>query len=189
MSAKKPVADKPKAKKPAPRKAAVTPVRKQAPPLEESVNEFGLTVKQEAYACHYVELGGKGSEAYRRAYDAGSMSDKTIWEAASRLLKNSKVAARIKQLREVIAEACKLTVSDLLQELEEARALAAKAETAQTGAMVSATMGKAKLLGLLSDKVLHGVIPEDPLSDFLKTIQGSALMPVAKPKEGLDDAE
>ena len=45
-----------------------------------------------------------------------------------------------------------VTVGDLLQELEQARAAALAAPTPQSSAAVSATMGKAKMLGLLVDK-------------------------------------
>ncbi len=45
---------------------------------------------------------------------------------------------------------CAVSVDSLTEELEEARELAA--QTAQPGAQVSATLGKAKLHGLLIDK-------------------------------------
>ena len=45
-----------------------------------------------------------------------------------------------------------LTVADILRELEEARTMAATGERPQPAAMVAATMGKAKLLGMLTDK-------------------------------------
>ena len=45
-----------------------------------------------------------------------------------------------------------VTVDDLLHELEQARAAALAAPTPQSSAAVSATMGKAKMLGLLVDK-------------------------------------
>ncbi|SKO16492.1 Uncharacterised protein [Mycobacteroides abscessus subsp. massiliense] len=45
-----------------------------------------------------------------------------------------------------------VTVDDLLHELEQARAAALTAPTPQSSAAVSATMGKAKMLGLLVDK-------------------------------------
>lgn len=106
-----------------------------------------LTTKQEAFACKYVECGN-ASEAYRHAYDAGKMADSTIWVKASELLSNGKVAVRVKELRDAIAEAHKLTVADLLRELEEARTAALTAETPQASAAATATMGKAKLLGL-----------------------------------------
>ena len=43
-------------------------------------------------------MGFNASDAYRAAYDASEMSDKTIWEASSRLSKNPNVVARLDQL-------------------------------------------------------------------------------------------
>ena len=56
-----------------------------------------LTMKQLKYA-DAVSEGNSQSNAYRGAYDTSKMSRKTIWEAASRLRKNPKVAARILEL-------------------------------------------------------------------------------------------
>lgn len=58
---------------------------------------MGLTVKQELFCKTYLETGN-ASEAYRQAYNAEKMSPKTVTEAASRLLKNSNVAARVDSL-------------------------------------------------------------------------------------------
>lgn len=107
----------------------------------------GLTVKQEAFALKYVECGN-ASESYRHAYDAGEMADKTVWEESSKTLAHPKVATRVQELRSAVAEAAKLTITDLLRELEEARTAAMTAENPQSSAAVAATMGKAKLLGL-----------------------------------------
>lgn len=57
-----------------------------------------LTSKQEAFARHYAQHGC-ASSAYRHAYDHARMSDKSIWENASRVLKNSKVTARVHELQ------------------------------------------------------------------------------------------
>lgn len=103
-----------------------------------------LTIKQENFAQKYVELGN-ASEAYRQSYDAGNMADKTIWEAACRVLADSKVSARVFRLQEAAAAKHEITVDDLVKELEEARDLAI--ETKQSSSMVSATLGKGKLLG------------------------------------------
>ena len=43
-------------------------------------------------------MGFNASDAYRAAYNASEMSDKTIWEASSRLSKNPKIIARLDQL-------------------------------------------------------------------------------------------
>lgn len=117
-------------------------------PIKPKTPATGLTPKQEAFACKYVENGGNASEAYRQSYDAGDMADKTIWVKASELLSSGKVAVRVAELRKAIEEAHKLTVGDLIKELEEARIAALTAETVQASAATAATMGKAKLLGL-----------------------------------------
>ena len=56
-----------------------------------------LTAKQE----NFVELLTQGtcqSSAYRGAYNTQNMSDKTVWEEASRLMKHPKVSTRILEL-------------------------------------------------------------------------------------------
>ena len=58
-----------------------------------------LTAKQE----NFVELLTQGSSqtsAYKGAYDTQNMSDKTVWEEASRLRRHPKVSARILELEE-----------------------------------------------------------------------------------------
>lgn len=58
-----------------------------------------LTPKQEAFVQAYLTTGN-ASEAYRLAGYSQNASPKTINEAASRLLADSKVAARLSTLRE-----------------------------------------------------------------------------------------
>ena len=111
-----------------------------------------LTPKQEAFCLAYIETGN-GSDAYRKAGYANGASDKTVNEAASRLLKSSKVLARVTELQNKAAARNEITVDDLIAELEEARVAAFSANNPQTAAAVAATMGKAKLLGFLTDKV------------------------------------
>jgi len=110
----------------------------------------GLTEKQEKACQAYIECGGNQSEAYRRAYDAENMAAKTVWEQASVLFANRKVAERVIELQETHRERHNVTVDSLTKELEEARELAK--ETAQPAAMTGATMGKAKIHGLSVDK-------------------------------------
>jgi phage terminase small subunit len=125
-----------------------------------------LTPKQEAFALAYVETGN-ASEAYRRVYSAGRMKPETVNRTAKDLLDNRKIAARVAELQAVHLERHKLTVDDLLAELEEARQAALAAETTQSSAAVAATMGKAKLLGLDKQVIEHsgpngGPIPMTP---------------------------
>lgn len=104
-----------------------------------------LTIKQENFCLAYVETGN-ASEAYRRSYDVGEMLPASINSKAFELLENVKITDRIQELRKPIMERHKITVDDLLAELEEARQMGLKTEKA--GPMAQATMGKAKLLGL-----------------------------------------
>lgn len=158
------------------------PAKKTAPTNEKPAS--GLTLKQEAFCYAYIENGGNASEAYRTAYDAGEMSDGAIGVEACRLLDNPKVSLKVKSLREAIADAHKLTVNDLLKELEESRAAALTAETVQASAAVSATMGKARLLGLDKQKVEHDLDPLSKVAGFFSRIGGTSLQPVAKDAEG-----
>ena len=119
---------------------------------QKKVDKKKLTIKQENFCLAYVETGN-ASEAYRKAGYSSAMGDKTVNEAASRLLKNSNVLARLEELRKPIIERHKITVDDLIAELDENRLAALSAETVQSSAATAATMAKAKLLGYMTDKV------------------------------------
>ena len=109
-----------------------------------------LTPKQEAFAMVYVETGN-ASEAYRTAYDVdNNTSNNSISVEASKLKNNPKITLRIEELQELAQERHSITVDSLTDELESARKTAQ--EAGQASAMVAATMGKAKLHGLLTDK-------------------------------------
>lgn len=113
-----------------------------------------LTPKQEKFCQVYLETGN-ASEAYRQSYNAGDMASNTINVKASDLLSNGKIRARIAELRAPVIAKAQLTVDTLLDELEEARQLALKTESPAPA--VSATMGKAKLLGLDKQIIEHSV--------------------------------
>ena len=109
-----------------------------------------MTPKQQRFSQLYIELGN-ASEAYRQSYDAARMKPETINRNAKALLDNNKIAARVAELQAEHRARHNITVDSLTDELERARQLAHKVE--QAGAAVSATLGKAKLHGLLKDKV------------------------------------
>lgn len=113
-----------------------------------------LTVKQEKFCQSYIETGN-ASEAYRQAYNTSKMKPETVNRTAKELLDHPKITARINKLQNKHTERHKLTVDDLLKELEEARQSALTAETPQSSAAVGATMGKAKLLGLDKQVIDH----------------------------------
>lgn len=110
-----------------------------------------LTPKQEAFALKYVECSN-ASEAYRTAYDVGeNTTPESIWVNACKTLANDKVAQRVVELQEEAKERAFVTIRSITEELEEARIMALKNE--QSAAMTQATMGKAKVNGLLVDRV------------------------------------
>ena len=113
---------------------------------------MALTPKQENFCLAYLETGN-ASEAYRRAYDAENMNAQTVYKRASELLDNGEITARLEVLRAPIIAKAQITVDDLLRELEEARQLAL--ETEAPAPAVSATMGKAKLLGMDKQVLEH----------------------------------
>jgi len=118
-----------------------------------------LTPKQSAFARHYIELGN-ASEAYRQAYDAENMSPEAIRVEACRLLEHPNVSLAVNAMKEDIVERHKITVDDLIRELEEARSAALHQEKPQAAAMVAATMGKAKILGLEAPQKVSHTDPE-----------------------------
>lgn len=62
-----------------------------------------LTAKQEAFA-QAVASGLTQSDAYRKAYAAHRMTDKSVHESASRLMRDVKVASRIDALKGKLEE-------------------------------------------------------------------------------------
>ena len=61
-----------------------------------------LTAKQEAFVQNIIQ-GMSQADAYRSAYDTKRMTDKSVWEKASELASNVKVAERLKELRGQLA--------------------------------------------------------------------------------------
>ena len=119
------------------------------------MDKIKLTPKQERFCQVYIETGN-ASEAYRQAYNASRTKPEVVAVKASQMLANGKVAVRIDALRALHQKRHEITVDDLVAELEEARKLAF--ETEKAAAAVQATMGKAKLLGLVIEKQETNVV-------------------------------
>ena len=129
---------------------------------------MALTIKQEKFCTVYIETGN-ASEAYRQAYNSSNMKNETINRKAHEVLENGNVTARLDELRAKHAERHNITVSDLIKELEETKKVALSAMIPQCSAAISATMGKAKLLGFL-DKKDEGKDKDDLASALNKLI-------------------
>lgn len=62
-----------------------------------------LTAKQEQFVQNIIE-GMSQADAYRSAYSCKNMSDNSIYVNASKLASDTKVALRLKELREQLAK-------------------------------------------------------------------------------------
>ncbi len=105
-------------------------------------------VKHELFAQELVK-GASQREAYKTAgYSA--KSDSVADAAASRLFSEVKVRARIEELQNRGAARAEVTVQKILEELDEARVLARTID--QPSAMVQASMGRAKVAGIIVER-------------------------------------
>lgn len=77
-----------------------------------------LTAQQELFVQNIIQ-GMSQAEAYRAAYPKNRMKDKTVWEAASRLMANSKVTARLEELRKELASPAIMSAQKRLEWLTE----------------------------------------------------------------------
>lgn len=129
---------------------------------------MALTIKQEKFCMVYIETSN-ASEAYRQAYNCENMKENSINVNASKLLADAKITLRLEELRKEHAERHNLTINDLIKELDDTKKVALSAMIPQCSAAISATMGKAKLLGFL-DKKDEGKDKEDLASALNKLI-------------------
>ncbi len=104
-----------------------------------------LTAKQARFVSEYLIDSNATQAAIRAGY-----SEKTAAVIGAQNLIKLNIAAAIKAGQNNIGKRNELTIDDILEELEEARKIAK--EEGKGAPMVAASMGKAKLLGLIIDK-------------------------------------
>ena len=109
-----------------------------------------LSQQREAFA-QAVASGLNQSDAYRAAYRVkGTTKPETVNQAASRLMADSKVAARVAELRAPVAKAAQMTLESHLQRLRE---LSEKAEeSGQMSAAITAEVARGKASGLYVER-------------------------------------
>jgi phage terminase small subunit len=109
-----------------------------------------LTQKQERFAQVVVETGNY-NEAYRQSYGQfNNMNNNSSKRQAIILSKIPVISQEIDRLRGEARERHSVSVDTVTLELEDARIIAM--ESSNASAAVQASMGKAKLHGLLVDK-------------------------------------
>lgn len=84
-------------------------------PVSYNTDTAELTSKEELF-CQHVLKGDNDSDAYRAAYNTGSMKPETVNRASHTLRKKYKITARIAYLRDLAAQAAVITESQVLQE-------------------------------------------------------------------------
>lgn len=118
---------------------------------------MALTPEQQALADKLTNLqrgtvlGVVAGKSQRQAYrDAGgkAKTDEAADTSAYEIMSRPEVIDFYNSLVGEVAKTASITLETLLAELEEARQAAYGGEKPQAAAMVAATMGKAKLLGL-----------------------------------------
>jgi phage terminase small subunit len=77
-----------------------------------------LTQNQEQFVQNILQ-GMSQADAYRSAYPNQRMSDKTIWESASKLMANPKVITRLTELRNELAKPSIMSAQERLEWLTE----------------------------------------------------------------------
>ena len=145
--------------------------------------------RHEAFCRHYVKHG-VGRHAYVAAgYKASTepQENAPADNCASRLLRTARVSQRIQELRIAMAKRQDINEDSLIDELEEARQVAKGVDNA--GAMVQATMGKAKLAGLLIERKEVGEAGEfarmsrEELEAYIRDNAPTPTMNSASPKD------
>ena len=98
--------------------------------------------------CQYLALGKTATEAYELAGYKPSRSNASVLRAKQNI--SDRLAEILQESEKTVLDQIEYTRDALLSELEEARKLALK--RGQPSAAVQATMGKAKILGLIIDR-------------------------------------
>ena len=115
------------------------------------VAKIKASAKMENFCLEMAKGKLSASAAYRIAYDADKATPKTVNEAASRLMKNSKVAARLAELREPAVKEVGFTLKEHLDNLAELKEAAV--ELRQVSAAVSAEVARGKASGFYVERV------------------------------------
>ena len=127
-----------------------------------------MTVLQNARHERFAQNKAKGKSTGPAYTAAGYKATGNSAEVnGARLLRNAQVRARIAELQNKAAERTIKTVADIVAQLDEDRDAAR--ERGQISAAVSATMGQAKILGLITNKHhVVGVLTHEEALDQLE---------------------
>jgi len=129
-----------------------------------------LTPKQEAFVLAYLETGN-ASEAYRRAYNAEGMNEKSIRREAQRLVDHPAITPRLQRLAQKAEVKALLSLEDHMSELSALRDLAKQEK--QLSAAIAAEVKRGELRKFYVKQVESGGpgdfdnMSADDLRDFI----------------------
>ena len=133
------------------------------------VLENGLTLAQEKFSMEYIDTGD-AKEAFRYAYGIAPSASQ-LKEVTEHQLVIKRISQLYNQRVAIMQHSCQVDVDLLVRELEQARQIALSEREAS--AAIAATMGKAKLHGLLIDrKEISLKRPEDMTEAELRAVLG-----------------
>ena len=118
---------------------------------------MNLTPKQETFCLEYLKTGN-ASEAYRIAYDAKAMKPSTINRAAKTLLDNSKIGARLEELKKPATKKAQMTLEAHLEDLRILRNQATK--QGKLDAAIRAEIARGKHSGVAAPEKIAPVNPD-----------------------------
>ena len=126
-----------------------------------------LTDKQEKY-CQYRMQGLSQRQAYRKAFPNNRQADEVVDSQASRLEKNVKVSARLKELREKVQKKGILTVQQILELLT---------KDAQSGELKAQDRHRAmdmilKVNGAYTQNIQMNANVDMKVEDYIKKVEG-----------------
>lgn len=141
-----------------------------------------LTGKQEAFA-RLIAAGETQADAYREAYSAGKMSNRSIWVNASKLAASAKVALRVEELRDEAAKACVVSIEEHLSILRRLRDQAAASK--QYAAAIRAEELAGKVSGYYIERHERRDVPAFSSPDAIRERQAQldAAMAIRKARE------
>lgn len=122
-----------------------------------------LTAKQELFAQNIIK-GMSQADAYRSAYSTKNMADKTIHENASRLANDSKVSARINELRGQLTKETIMSAQERLEWLTELIC----SEEESTGDKLKALDIMNKMTGEYTQRVVADISYENSLKKVVE---------------------
>ena len=134
------------------------------PSTELDGAELPDLTQQQARFVEGILSGKTASDAYRAAYDASTMTDRSIWAEASRTRAHINVAAWLSAARKAGLGRGMVTLEGHIQELERLKEIAI--DTGNVGAAVQAEQLRGKAAG-------HYIEQHRDLTDYdpLKTLQ------------------